>query len=47
LLDLVGKTASDSDKQRIEALLTQTQSDLAIAAARAIASLGQDPIIGA
>ena len=44
--DLAGKQASPSDKQRIIGLLASEQLDLAVAAERAIAALGQDPIIG-
>jgi hypothetical protein len=44
--DLAGKTASDSDKDRIKALLAAAQSDLAFAAQQAIARLGQNPVIG-
>ncbi len=44
--DLAGKTASDSDKDRIKALLATAQSDLAFAAQQAIARLGQNPVIG-
>ena len=46
LADLAGKTASDSDKDRIKNLLGMAQSDLAFAAQQAIARLGQNPVIG-
>jgi len=44
--DLAGKTASESDKERIKALLAAAQSDLAFAAQQAVARLGQNPVIG-